>query len=434
MSTQNSEHEKTLLGTLLNCFVVTSGLFLCLYLWNTWFASKVVPAVAPTQNVSVSTQQTPPKYKHTRIADIKVGERVVTSNVELPSHRNITKTFVDLHNHIDDSENQLVLRYPPDDVIKDSLELIVSRGIIINASSKSGINVNSIIGTSYIPGDIDGTDITPLLWRHIDLVMYKPDGDIAEINILRPLWWVQNTHTLVGSDIDIGFEEIGISGFAKVIAIKPCTSSSLDNLPGLQIVTGKIQHRHAETWNLYFGNDNKVAQIGVTQHHPLFSVDRNIWIPAGDIAINERVATIDGIVVLSKKEKRSDDETVINIEVHRSHVYHVSQINILAHNTIFLDCSKTAVFRGGSKMIPRNRDIPVTDNGMVLPETGGLSVNTVPEKINVSFGRPRQIISIPDDLVIRNVPEGSTHYQIEPRIEMTFEKYKELLSQVQLGQ
>jgi hypothetical protein len=61
------------------------------------------------------------------------------------------------------------------------------------------------------------------------------------------------------------------------------------------------------------------------------------------------------------------------------------------------------------------------------------TINTVPEKINASFGRPRQVISIPDDLVIRNVPEGSTHYQIEPRIEMTFEKYKELLLQIQLG-
>ncbi|MDR2641875.1 MAG: hypothetical protein LBC74_03675, partial [Planctomycetaceae bacterium] len=84
MSTKNPEQEKTLLGTLLHCFVVTVVLFFCVYLWNTWFASKVVPAVAKTPNVSVSTQQTTPKYKHTRIADIKVGERVVTSTDDTP--------------------------------------------------------------------------------------------------------------------------------------------------------------------------------------------------------------------------------------------------------------------------------------------------------------------------------------------------------------
>ena len=97
MNTQNSEHEKTLLGTLLNCFVVTTSLFFCVYVWNTWFASKVVPAVEKNPTVSVSMQQTPlttPKYKHTRIADIKVGERVVTSKDVTPQP---TQVFVQSH-------------------------------------------------------------------------------------------------------------------------------------------------------------------------------------------------------------------------------------------------------------------------------------------------------------------------------------------------
>jgi hypothetical protein len=83
MSTQNSDHEKTLLGTLLHCLLVTIVLFFCAYLWNTVFVSKRVPTVIKAQN-SVSTQQTALKYKHTRIADIKVGERVVTSTDDTP--------------------------------------------------------------------------------------------------------------------------------------------------------------------------------------------------------------------------------------------------------------------------------------------------------------------------------------------------------------
>jgi hypothetical protein len=34
MDTQNSEHEKTLLGTLLHCLLVTVTLFFCMYLWK----------------------------------------------------------------------------------------------------------------------------------------------------------------------------------------------------------------------------------------------------------------------------------------------------------------------------------------------------------------------------------------------------------------
>jgi hypothetical protein len=112
-------------------------------------------------------------------------------------------------------------------------------------------------------------------------------------------------------------------------------------------------------------------------------------------------------------------------------MYYVSDGNISAHNTILLDCSKTPVYRGGSKMTPRQRDIDVVD-GVVYPETGGLSVNTDPKKV-VSFGKPLRVISIPDELVIRNIPEGSTHYQIEPKIEMTIERYKELLSHIVLA-
>jgi hypothetical protein len=44
---------------------------------------RVPATVAPTQNVS-TVQNAKPKYKHTRIADIKVDERVVTSTNDTP--------------------------------------------------------------------------------------------------------------------------------------------------------------------------------------------------------------------------------------------------------------------------------------------------------------------------------------------------------------
>ncbi|MDR2439862.1 MAG: hypothetical protein LBE12_10895, partial [Planctomycetaceae bacterium] len=69
----------TIFRKICNCIIFTIIAFSCVYLWNTFFASSKIPAtIAPTQNVA-AVQKVTPKYKHTRIADIKVGERVVVS-------------------------------------------------------------------------------------------------------------------------------------------------------------------------------------------------------------------------------------------------------------------------------------------------------------------------------------------------------------------
>ena len=44
--------------------------------------------------------------------------------------------------------------------------------------------------------------------------MPKPDGSIAELSVIRPLWWLQGTGAVVGGSIDIGLHEIGLSGEA----------------------------------------------------------------------------------------------------------------------------------------------------------------------------------------------------------------------------
>ena len=126
---QECHSKNSFFQKLICCVFIIALLFSGIFLWDTVIGSNDVPAVAPTQNVSISThqtQQTTPQYKHTRIADIKVGERVVTSNIEPLFPKNIARTWDDSHNHIEDNNNQLVLHYPSDDIIKSSLELISS--------------------------------------------------------------------------------------------------------------------------------------------------------------------------------------------------------------------------------------------------------------------------------------------------------------------
>ena len=155
--------------------------------------------------------------------------------------------------------------------------------------------------------------------------------------MIRPQWWLQGTGAAVGGSIDIGLHEIGLSGEATVLAIGPCNADSRETRPGTSIVTGKIRHRNATVWDLTF-DDRTEETLGVTANHPLYSETRHAWIPAGDLQLDEVVRTLNGHSTLTARTQRPTRETVFNLEVHRTHAYHVSGLGVLAHNTR-LPCS-----------------------------------------------------------------------------------------------
>ena len=129
-----------------------------------------------------------------------------------------------------------------------------------------------------------------------------------------------------------GSINIGLSGEATVLAIGPCDVDSRETRPGMSIVTGTIRHRNATVWDLTF-DDRTEETLGVTANHPLYSETRHAWIPAGDLQLDEVVRTLNGHSTLTARTQRPTRETVFNLEVHRSHAYHVSAIGVLAHNT-----------------------------------------------------------------------------------------------------
>lgn len=274
------------------------------------------------------------------------------------------------------------IQYPADDVLPHGLKIEVTAGVITGVATEEGDRTDyDILGTRYVAGDLDATDITCALWRYYALEMPKPDGSIAEIRVARPLWWGQATGAQVGKTIDLGMQEIGISGEAKVLKVTPCDVDSRDNEKDSQIITGNIKHRNAEVWDLVFNNDSG-KPLGVTANHPIMSADRNDWVPAGELRILEKVKTADGTATLTSKSKRATRETVYNVEVHRSHAYHVSQFGILAHNTTVLNCTKTAVFRGDGTRVARPIDMKMDKKtGLLIPERTGLSVNVDQQKV-----------------------------------------------------
>ena len=224
------------------------------------------------------------------------------------------------------------VKLPTDGVLKNEIGIEITAGVITGVAAEPDTPDYHLIGTRYMPGSLDATDVTRALWRELDLVLTKPDGSKASVQIGRPLWWIEDAGAKSGETIDLSIHEVGIEGAAHILSIGPFDADVREGSPNSNIVIGKIEHDNAVVWDLVFNNDSE-DPLGVTANHPLFSADRDAWVPAGELRIGEKVKTIEGVATLTSKSERPGRHKVYNMEVHRSHSYHVSQFGILAHNT-----------------------------------------------------------------------------------------------------
>ena len=222
---------------------------------------------------------------------------------------------------------------PADDVLPGGLKLEVTKGVITGVGTDPSVSKPDILGTRYVIGDIDATDVTEALWRNVSLTISKDDGSLTEIQLARPLWWISENYVVAGGELYLALYEMGIEGMAEVAAITPLAiESSPTQSDSSEFVTGTFKHRNATVWNLVFNNDDS-DPLGVTANHPIFSGDRNEWVPAAELQHGEQVRTTNGTATLTSKQRNPGTHTVYNLEVHRSHTFYVHDLGILAHNT-----------------------------------------------------------------------------------------------------
>jgi hypothetical protein len=169
--------------------------------------------------------------------------------------------------------------------------------------------------------------IDPALWRQVTLVMATAE-DRFDITLLRPVDWLEACQAQVGSDIHLTVEEQGLDGPATVLAIDPCPT--LPPGPG-RVVTGTFTHIRDGILALQLDGDQE--PIGVTANHPIFSVDRNAFVPAEELQVGETLKTRAGTARIAAIEPLADAARVFNLEVHGEHVYHVTADGLLVHNS-----------------------------------------------------------------------------------------------------
>ena len=69
-----------------------------------------------------------------------------------------------------------------------------------------------------------------------------------------------------------------------------------------------------------------------TPIHPIWSVDRNDWVPLGELTEGESLQAADGLATVLSILVTNDSKPVYNIEVHGEHVYQAGELELLVHN------------------------------------------------------------------------------------------------------
>ena len=148
----------------------------------------------------------------------------------------------------------------------------------------------------------------------------------------------------------IEIRQLQVDGVATITAIDTCPA--LSSGEG-RAVTGRFVTRRVDEIARIevLGADGQIETIEGTTIHPIWSLDRNDWVPLGELQEGERLLSglprpasatsgigfegIEGegqaaIVIAHSIHHRSTP--IYNIEVHGQHVYQVGELGLLVHN------------------------------------------------------------------------------------------------------
>ncbi|MFN7843074.1 MAG: polymorphic toxin-type HINT domain-containing protein [Pirellula sp.] len=144
--------------------------------------------------------------------------------------------------------------------------------------------------------------------------------------------WIAHHKIIAGKLLPMNIEELQVEGFALVTSIDDCPE-----IAGGEgsIVTATFNTREVNTIARaeIIGPDGTIETIKGTPIHPIWSVDRNDWVPLGELTEGETLQAADGIATVLSLALVTSSLPVYNIEVHGEHVYQVGELGLLVHNT-----------------------------------------------------------------------------------------------------
>ena len=131
--------------------------------------------------------------------------------------------------------------------------------------------------------------------------------------------------------LPLNLPELEVSGLALVTAIDDCPpiADGEGSVVTARFVTREV---HVVASVDVLGADGTVETITGTTIHPVWSVDRQEWVPLAELADGETLQGLDGLAVVLSVSLSRVTQPVYNIEVHGEHVYQVGELGLVVHN------------------------------------------------------------------------------------------------------
>jgi hypothetical protein len=163
--------------------------------------------------------------------------------------------------------------------------------------------------------------------------------------------------------LPLNLPELEVSGLALVTAIKDCPpiADGEGSVVTARFVTREV---HVVASVDVLGADGTVETITGTTIHPVWSVDRQEWVPLAELAEGETLQGLDGLAVVLSVSLSRVSQAVYNIEVHGEHVYQVGELGLVVHNSGVDDCARLLNFDFGKHLRALIGDPP---KGMIDP-------------------------------------------------------------------
>ena len=256
----------------------------------------------------------------------------------------------------------------------------VSRTFRVKAVAKAEANASVDLPTKYVTKNIEDIrvgertlganpqgrvddELDDSIFETVPFCKYslrtaKKDGSQCDIQLLRPNNWLDEEITRLRRKIDgrvvdevdlladslllgelnssdnyafdvwLELPEMGVVGWATLTNVDE--NVDVQNGAG-NVVTGTFAHIADNAIDLVV--EDQAEPIGCTDNHPFWSVDRQDFIPAGELIEGERLLLYNGESKrVVQKLPRPGPQVVYNLEIYGEHVYHVAADGVLVHN------------------------------------------------------------------------------------------------------
>ena len=200
----------------------------------------------------------------------------------------------------------------------------------------------------------------------MSFLIVRNDLSVVEAEFIRPRAWIDSLGLVKGARLDLAVPELEIDGLAEVTAVRDCPPIAEGEG---RVVTGRFVTR--DVANVVRITLASGSEIRATDVHPVWSIDREDWVPAGKLEPGEQVDTLAGPVAVASVEPLDRHPAVYNLEVHGEHVYRIAVDGVLVHNAGPGHYAEWALFRANGSLV--KADDVTSGLDFILPKGWKLS-------------------------------------------------------------